>query len=88
MKAMVLAAGMGERMRPLTDCLPKPLLPIANRPVMSYILEHLARHGFTRVVANVHHRAQEIMDCFGDGSHYGVHLSYSRERSSGAVPDR
>jgi mannose-1-phosphate guanylyltransferase/phosphomannomutase len=79
MKAMVLAAGRGERMRPLTDHLAKPLLPIANRPAMGYILEHLGRHGFTEVVANVHYQAQEIMDCFGDGSAYGVHLTYSHE---------
>jgi mannose-1-phosphate guanylyltransferase/phosphomannomutase len=86
---MVLAAGAGERMRPLTDHLPKPLLPIALRPVMSYILEHLGRHGFTNVVANVHHRAQQIMDCLGDGSRYGVHLTYSYEEklwgSAGSV---
>ncbi|MFB3882469.1 MAG: sugar phosphate nucleotidyltransferase [Armatimonadota bacterium] len=77
--AMVLAAGRGERMIPLTDVLPKPLLPIANRPVMAYILEHLARHGFTDVIANVWYRAQDIVDCFGDGSRYGVRLSYAHE---------
>ncbi len=80
MKAMVLAAGVGERMRPLTDHLPKPLLPIANRPVMSYILSHLARHGFDEVIANLHYRAQEIMDCFGDGSRWKVSLRYSYEQ--------
>ncbi len=79
MKAMVLAAGRGERMAPLTDYLPKPLLPIANRPVMAYILEHLGSHGFFEVIANVHYRAQEIMDCFGDGSCCGVRLSYAYE---------
>ncbi len=77
--AMVLAAGRGERMIPLTDYLPKPLLPIANRPVMAHILEHLARHGFTDVVANVCYLAKEIADCFGDGSCCGVRLSYSYE---------
>jgi len=79
MKAMVLAAGLGERMRPLTEHLPKPLLPIANRPVMSYILEHLARHGFTDVIANLHYRPQDIVDYFGDGSQFGVNLSYAYE---------
>lgn len=76
---MVLAAGRGERMAPLTDALPKPLLPIANRPVMGYVLEHLARHGFTQVIANLHHRAQDIVEAFGDGSEYGVSLSYAYE---------
>jgi len=79
LRAMVLAAGMGERMRPLTDHLPKPLLPIANRPVMGYVLEHLARHGFTQVIANVHYRPEEIVEHFGDGSEYGVRLAFSYE---------
>jgi NDP-sugar pyrophosphorylase family protein len=80
MRAMVLAAGVGERMRPLTDHLPKPLLPIANRPVMGYVLEHLGRHGFTEVIANLHYRPQEIVEHFGDGSEYGVQLTFSYER--------
>jgi mannose-1-phosphate guanylyltransferase/phosphomannomutase len=86
---MVLAAGRGERMAPLTDHLPKPLLPIANRPVMAHILDHLARHGFTEVIANVHYLAQQIMDWFGDGACCGVHLSYAGEEklwgSAGSV---
>lgn len=79
MRAMVLAAGVGERMRPLTDHLPKPLLPIANRPVMGYVLEHLSRHGFTEVVANLHYRPQDIIDHFGSGDDYSVSLTYSHE---------
>lgn len=79
MRAMVLAAGIGERMRPLTDHLPKPLLPIANRPAMGYVLEHLARHGFTEVVANLHYRPEQITDHFGTGDQYGVNLTYSYE---------
>jgi mannose-1-phosphate guanylyltransferase/phosphomannomutase len=86
---MVLAAGVGERMRPLTNYLPKPLLPVANRPVMAYILAHLARHGFTEVLANLYHQAEAIADCFGDGSDYGVRLTYSYEEklwgSAGSV---
>jgi mannose-1-phosphate guanylyltransferase/phosphomannomutase len=79
MKAMVLAAGLGERMRPLTDSLPKPLLPVANRPVMGYVLDHLARHGFTEVVANLHYRPEQIVDHFGEGAQYGVNLHFSYE---------
>ncbi len=79
MKALVLAAGVGERMRPLTDELPKPLLPIANRPVMGYILEHLARHGFTEVVANLYYRGEDIAAHFQDGAACGVELRYSWE---------
>jgi mannose-1-phosphate guanylyltransferase/phosphomannomutase len=76
---MVLAAGRGERMVPLSDHLPKPLLPIGNRPVMALILEHLARHGFTEVIANVWYRANDIVAWFGDGSCCDVHLSYAHE---------
>jgi NDP-sugar pyrophosphorylase family protein len=79
MKAMVLAAGLGDRMGPVTDQVPKPLLPIANRPVMAYILEHLARHGFTQVIANLHYRGQQIQDFFGDGSDFGIDLTYTHE---------
>ena len=79
MRAMVLAAGMGERMRPLTDWLAKPLLPVANCPMMGYVLRHLGQHGFTEVVANVHYRPEEIVDHFGAGSEYGIDLSFSYE---------
>jgi len=86
---MVLAAGLGERMRPLTGWLPKPLLPIANRPVMGYVLEHLACHGFTDVIANLHYRPEQIVEHFGAGSQYGVDLSFSFEEellgAAGAV---
>lgn len=79
LKAMVLAAGLGERMRPLTDYHPKPLLPVANRPVMGWVLMHLARHGFTGVIANLHYRAEEIVERLGTGSDYGVELTFSYE---------
>jgi len=79
MRAMVLAAGLGERMRPLTSSLPKPLLPVANKPVLGYVLEHLARHGFTEVIANLHYRPEEMIDHFGSGAQYGVNLTFSYE---------
>ena len=66
-------------MRPLTDLLPKPLLPIANRPVMAHVLGNLARHGFTKVVANLHYRGEEIEETFGDGSSLGINLAFSRD---------
>jgi len=79
MRAMVLAAGLGERIRPLSDWLPKPLLPIANCPVMGHVLRHLGGHGFTEIVANTHYRPEEIIDHFGAGSEYGVNLTFSHE---------
>jgi mannose-1-phosphate guanylyltransferase/mannose-1-phosphate guanylyltransferase/phosphomannomutase len=79
MKAMLLAAGLGTRLRPITYELPKPMVPILGRPVMEHILRLLARHGFDDVVANLHYFPDLIRDRFGDGSDYGVRLVYSYE---------
>jgi mannose-1-phosphate guanylyltransferase len=79
MKAMLLAAGLGTRLRPLTYELPKPMVPILGRPVMEHILRLLARHGFDDVVANLHYFPDLIRNRFGDGSEYGVRLVYSYE---------
>jgi mannose-1-phosphate guanylyltransferase len=80
MRAMVLAAGLGKRLRPLTFEVPKPLAPVANRPVMEHILALLARQGFGEVIANLSHLGDQIRERFGDGSALGVELSYSEER--------
>jgi mannose-1-phosphate guanylyltransferase/mannose-1-phosphate guanylyltransferase/phosphomannomutase len=79
MKAMLLAAGLGTRLRPLTYELPKPMVPVLGRPVMEHILRLLARHGFDDVVANLHYFPDLIRDRFGDGSEYGLRLVYSYE---------
>ena len=79
MRAMVLAAGLGKRLRPLTFEIPKPLAPVANRPVMEHILELLAGQGFTEVIANTSHLGEQIQGAFGDGSRLGVELTYSEE---------
>ena len=79
MKAMLLAAGLGTRLRPLTYELPKPMVPILGRPVMEHIMRLLARHGFDDVIANLHYFPDLIRDRFGDGSDYGVRLVYSFE---------
>ncbi len=79
MRAMVMAAGLGTRLRPLTYDAPKPLVPVANRPVMEHILRLLPRHGFEQAVANLHWFPDEIRDRFRDGSDLGVELSYSYE---------
>ena len=79
MKAMLLAAGLGTRLRPLTYELPKPMVPVLGRPVMEHILRLLAKHGFDDVVANLHYFPDLIRDRFGDGSAYGVRLVYSYE---------
>ncbi len=79
MRAMVLAAGLGTRLRPITYEMPKPMVPVLNRPVMEHIVRLLARHGFTETIANLHWFPDLIEAHFGDGSAFGVELSFSRE---------
>ncbi|HET8580713.1 MAG TPA: NDP-sugar synthase [Nitrospiraceae bacterium] len=79
MRAMILAAGFGTRLRPLTDTLPKPLLPIAGAPLILWNLLLLQRHGITEVIINLHHLGHLIEKELGDGARFGMKLSYSRE---------
>src|SRR5918994_3298091 len=79
MRAMVLAAGLGTRLRPLTYEIPKPLIPVINRPIMDHILELVARHGFTDVVANLSYLPEQVRDRYGDGSEYGTTLEWGFE---------
>ncbi|MCW2988856.1 MAG: Nucleotidyl transferase [Solirubrobacterales bacterium] len=80
MRAMVLAAGLGTRLRPITYDMPKPMVPVLNRPVMEHIVRLLARHGFKQTIANLHWFPDLIEGHFGDGSEFGVELTYSREQ--------
>jgi mannose-1-phosphate guanylyltransferase len=79
MKAMVLAAGLGTRLRPITYAMPKPMVPVLNRPVMEHIARLLARHGFSEAIANLHWFPETIEGHFGDGSAFGLDLTYSQE---------
>jgi mannose-1-phosphate guanylyltransferase len=79
MRAMVLAAGLGTRLRPLTYEMPKPLVPVLNRPIMTHILELVRRHGFTEVIANLSYLPDQLREGFGDGSAHGVSLEWSFE---------
>ncbi len=79
MRAMVLAAGLGTRLRPITYAMPKPMVPVANRPVMEHIVRLLARNGFEQAIANLHWFPETIEGHFGDGREFGLELSYSRE---------
>lgn len=81
MKAMILAAGLGKRMRPLTDTCPKPLLPVAGKPLIVHHLERLKRAGFVDVVINVSYRGEQIMQALGDGRAFGLRLHFSREET-------
>jgi mannose-1-phosphate guanylyltransferase len=79
MRAMLLGAGLGTRLRPITYELPKPLVPVLGEPVMGHILRLLEQHGFEQVIANLHYYPDLIRNRFGDGADYGVALSYSFE---------
>lgn len=79
MKAMILAAGRGERLRPLTDRLPKPLVEAGGKPLLGWHLERLAHAGFREVVINVSHLGELIEERFGTGADYGLSIAWSRE---------
>jgi len=79
MKAMILAAGKGTRVRPITHTVPKPLIPILQKPVMEFLVELLRQHGFDQIMVNVSHLADEIENYFRDGQRFGVQIGYSFE---------
>ena len=79
MKAMILAAGKGTRVRPITHTTPKPMIPILQKPVMEFLLELLREHGFDEIMVNVSHLAEEIENYFRDGQRFGVQIAYSFE---------
>lgn len=82
MKAMILAAGRGERMRPLTDHTPKPLLPVGGKPLIVWHIERLAKADFTEIIINHAHLGQQIEDALGDGKQWGVQIQYSPEKTA------
>ena len=79
MKAMILAAGKGTRVRPLTYDLPKPMIPLLGKPVMAYLVEHLAKHGVSEIMVNVSYLHDKIEEYFGEGHQFGVQIGYSFE---------
>jgi NDP-sugar pyrophosphorylase family protein len=80
MNALVLAAGEGTRLRPLTLDRPKPMLQLAGRPLLEHLVALLARHGIRDIAINLHYRPETVVDHFGDGSGFGVRITYSHER--------
>jgi len=84
-KAMILAAGRGERMRPLTDTTPKPLLEVGGKPLIVWHIEKLAKAGFEEIIINIAHLGDKIPQALGDGSRWGVKLHFSDEQNEGAL---
>ena len=85
MRAMILAAGRGNRMRPLTDHTPKPLLPAGGRPLIQFHIERLAQAGVNDIVINHAHLGHQLEQALGDGSRYGVSIRYSAEGEGRAL---
>lgn len=79
MKAVVMAGGEGTRLRPMTSSMPKPLLPVANRPIMEHVLRLLKRHGLSETVVTVQFLASLVKNYFGDGEELGMELTYANE---------
>lgn len=79
MRAMILAAGLGTRLRPLTDTRPKPLLPLMLRPMLGHVLDQLCQHGIRDVAINLHHQASQLREWLGDGQRWNVRLYLSHE---------
>src|SRR3954447_26101895 len=79
MRAMILAGGLGTRLRPLTYVMPKPVAPVLNRPIVAWIAELIVSHGFKQVVTNVSYLPEQIREVLGDGSAFGREVTYSEE---------
>jgi NDP-mannose synthase len=78
-RAVILAGGMGTRLRPYTVVLPKPLMPVGDYPILEVVVRQLARHGFRRITLAVNHQAELIKAFFGDGARWGIEIDYSLE---------
>ncbi len=78
-KALLLAAGEGTRLRPLTLQRPKPMLPLGGRPILEYLVDLLRCHAVREIAINLHYKPEAIVDYFGDGSRFGVSITYSME---------
>jgi glucose-1-phosphate thymidylyltransferase long form len=89
MKAVIIAGGLGTRLRPLTYNTPKPIVPVANRPMVVHQIEHLAKHGIDEVIINLHYLSNEIKKILADGKEWGIKIRYSIEEeplgTAGAV---
>lgn len=79
MKAMILAAGLGTRLRPITDNIPKSIIPIGDKTLIEYLLILLKKYGIGDIVINLHHLGEKIEGALGDGGRFGLRINYSKE---------
>ena len=79
LKAVIMAGGLGTRLRPLTDAMPKPMLPVGNQPIMEHVVKRLRESGIREVVVSTHYKGEMIQNHFGDGSSLGVDIRYVNE---------
>ena len=82
MKAVIIAGGLGTRLRPLTQNTPKPIVPVANRPFVVHQIEHLVKHGVDEVILNLHYLSHEIKKILDDGREWGIKIRYSIEEEN------
>lgn len=80
MKAFIMSAGLGTRLRPLTYIIPKPMIPILNTPILEHVIDNLKVCGFNDVIINLHYKPQVVREYFGDGSKFGIKITYSYEK--------
>ncbi len=80
MKAMIFAAGLGTRLKPLTDTLPKALVPVGGKPLLQHIIGKLKQSGFDEIIINIHHFGQQIIDFVESNNHFGIRIEFSDER--------
>ena len=80
MKAMIFAAGMGTRLKPLTDTIPKALVPVAGKPLLQHLIEKLRNYGFDEIIINIHHFADQIIDFVASENHFNIRIEFSDER--------
>lgn len=81
MQAVIMAGGYGTRLRPLTNVIPKPMVPIIDQPLIEYIVQHLKKYGFDDIIITLGYKPQEIISYLGDGSRYGVKIRYNVENT-------
>lgn len=84
MKAMIFAAGLGSRLKPLTDTMPKALVPVAGRPMLEHVILKLKASGFTEIVINIHHFGEQIIDFLKANNDFGLTLHISDEAGPAA----